>query len=371
MTALRSTIARLFGAYEGELEGAPAADFTLAPRTIEDAARMLDFAAEHELKVLVWGGGTHQGIGHVVQPDMVVTTALLDQIVEWRPDDLTVVVEAGVRVAALEHELAERAQTAVLPERPGTATIGGVVAAGVSGWRRHRFGPTRDRVLEVILATGDGRVVKGGAQVVKNVTGYDIPRLATGSLGSLGLIGRVCLKLWPDGARSATVRMDEPERAVAGTYRPLAILETDSGCAVYLSGTEREVEAQATALGGPITDGLDWPDPPNGEVIVSVRVPPALTVEAVHRLPAPESFVAQHGVGEVTASFGEIQAQALGALRSWAEAKGGAMVLQSRPKGFDLDPWGMPPSTVALQRRIKAVFDPVGVMAPGRLPGGL
>lgn len=371
MTALRSTIARLFGAYESELEGAPDADFTLAPKSIEDAARMLDFASEHSLQVLVWGGGTHQGIGHRTEPDVVVTTALLDRIVEWRPDDLTVVVEAGVQVSRLGDELAERGQTAVLPERPGAATVGGVIAAGVSGWRRHRYGPTRDRVLEVILATGDGRVVKGGAQVVKNVTGYDIPRLATGSLGSLGLIGRVCLKLWPEGTRSVTVRVDEPERALAGTYRPLAILETGRGCSVYLSGTDREVQSQGMALGGALTEGLVWPEPPDGEVLVSVRVPSALTGEAVRRLPAPESFVAQHGVGEVTAAFGDIQPEALGAVRSWAEAEGGAMVLLSRPEGFDLDPWGAPPSTLPLQRRIKAAFDPVGVMAPGRLPGGL
>lgn len=371
MTALRSTVARLFGAYEGELEGAPEADFTLAPKSIEDAARMLDFASEHSLRVLVWGGGTHQGLGHALDPDILVTTVHLNRIIEWRPDDLTVVVEAGIPVSAVEERLAERGQTAVLTETPQAATVGGVIAAGVSGWRRHRYGPTRDRVLEVILATGDGRVVKGGAQVVKNVTGYDIPRLVTGSLGSLGLIGRVCLKLWPIGSRTATVRVDDPVRAVAETHRPLAILETRAGCAVYLSGTDREVEAQAAALGGPLTEGLAWPDRVVGEVVVSVRVPPALTTEAVRRLPAPKSFVAQHGVGEVTAALSGIQPQALGGLRSWAEGEGGAMVLLSRPAGFDLDPWGSPPSSLALQRRIKAAFDPVGVMAPGRLPGGL
>ena len=371
MTALRSTVARLFGAFDGEIAGAPDADFTLAPQTVEDAARMLDLASEHGLKVLIWGGGTHQGMGNLVEPDMLVATTALDRIVEWSPDDLTVVVEPGVPVDSLEERLADRQQTAVLPERSAGATVGGVVAAGVSGWRRHRYGPTRDRVLEVIVATGDGRIVKGGAQVVKNVTGYDIPRLMTGSLGSLGMIGRLCLKLWPRGARAVTVEVDEPARGIAGAYRPLAVLETGDGCRVYLAGTDREVEAQAAGLGGTIRDGLDWPDPPSGEVVLSVRVPPALTTEAVGRLPAPGAFVAAHGVGVVVAGFAGIPPQALGGLRSWAEAQGGAMVVTARPEVFDLDPWGSPPESLALQRRIKAAFDPVGVMAPGRLPGGL
>ncbi|NIR39303.1 MAG: FAD-binding protein, partial [Gemmatimonadetes bacterium] len=93
------------------------------------------------------------------------------RVVDWQPDDLTVVVEAGVTVGTLESMLAERGQTALLPEWGPEATVGGVVAAGISGYRRARLGPTRDRVLEVTIVTGDGRVVRGGGRVVKNVSG--------------------------------------------------------------------------------------------------------------------------------------------------------------------------------------------------------
>jgi glycolate oxidase FAD binding subunit len=371
VTALRSTVARLFGESADPVEGAPPADFVLAPATVEEAARILDFASEHGLAVVVWGGGTHQGLGYRIEPDLLLVTTRMDRIVDWQPDDLTVVVEPGLPVAALEARLDERSQTAVLPERPGVATVGGVVAAGASGWRRYRFGPTRERVLEVVVATGDGRVVRGGAQVVKNVTGYDIPRLVTGSLGSLGLIGRVCFKLWPKGEATATVRVDDPHRALDTAYRPLAVLETVTGCFTYLAGTGREVEAQGTALGGSVQEGLLWPEHPAGEVVVSVRVPPASMTEAVRRLPAPDAFVAGHGVGEVTASFDSVSPSELEVLRDWAESIGGALVLLTAPDGFALDPWGTPPQTLDLQRRIKAGFDPAGVMAPGRLPGGL
>ncbi|NIV25710.1 MAG: FAD-binding protein, partial [Gemmatimonadetes bacterium] len=107
----------------------------------------------------------------------------------------------------------ERGQTAVLPETPGSGTVGGAIASGASAWRRLRYGPIRDRVLETVMATGDGRVVKAGGRLVKNVTGFDIPRLATGSYGSLGVIGQVCLKLWPTGTRFAGVPADDAAAA--------------------------------------------------------------------------------------------------------------------------------------------------------------
>jgi len=367
LTALRSTVARLFGRFAAEVEGAPRAEFTFAPGTAEEAAAILDFAAEHRMTVLPWGAGAHQ-IGAPWAPDVLLSTRNLVGI-DWRPDDLTVVVGAGVTVTDLEARLAERNQTAILPENPGPATVGGVVAAAASAWRRLRFGPTRDRMLEVVAATGDGRVIRGGGQVVKNVSGYDLPRLFTGSRGSLGVITRVCLKLWPNGAATATVAVDDAERAMAVTHRPLAVLQTPGGVAVYLAGTAAEVEAQAATLGGSPTQGLVWPEHPRGPVEISLRVPPARVGDAM-ALVVTAGFVAAHGVGEVLAagSFGIVE---VSGWRAWAESVGGALVVVTAPEGFGVDPWGDAPPTLLLQRRIKAAFDPVGIMVPGRLPGGL
>ncbi|MBI5158389.1 MAG: FAD-binding oxidoreductase [Acidimicrobiia bacterium] len=367
MTALKSTVARLFGRFAAEVPGAPRAEFTFAPTTAEETAAILDFAAEHRLTVLPWGAGTHR-IGESWVPDVLLSTRSLGGI-DWRPDDLTVVVGAGVTVADLEARMADRRQTAVLPENPGPATVGGVVAAAASGWRRLRFGPTRDRMLEVVAATGDGRVIRGGGQVVKNVSGYDLPRLFTGSRGSLGVITRVCLKLWPQGSAAATIAVDDAERAGAVIHRPLAVLQTPGGVAVYLTGTAAEVEAQAATLGGSPTEGLVWPDRPHGPVEISLRVPPARIGEAV-ALVAAAGFVAAHGVGEVLAA-GSFGAAEVSGWRVWAESVGGGLVVATAPEGFGVDPWGMAPPSLPLQRRIKAAFDPVGIMVPGRLPGGL
>ncbi len=313
------------------------------------------------------------GIGHRFDPDLILSTARLDRIIAWEPDDLTVVVEAGVTVEELEEMLAGKGQTALLSEQPGPATVGGAVAAAISGWRRFRYGPLRDRVLEVTLVTSDGRVVTAGGRLVKNVTGYDIPRLAAGSFGSLGLIARVCLKLWPLPAACATVRVSSAEEALARTFRPLAVLETDRGAAVYLGGTPEEIAGQAAALDGTPVDGLDWPDLPEGKVRFSVRVPPSYLRSIIGRLQPGWRYAAQLGVGEVTVGADQVSTGKLQALREEAEAAGGALVVLEAPadlrRGFD--PWGAPPPSLSIQRRLAALFDPGRKINPGVLPGGI
>ena len=138
------------------------------------------------MKVLVWGGGNHQGYGHRTYPDVVLVTTSMDRVEVWEPEDLTLVVDAGAPIAKVEERLAEHRQTTLLPHHSPTSTIGGALAAGLSGYQRFRYGPSRDRLLETRAITGDGRIVRSGGRVVKNVTGYDIPRLMVGSLGRLG-----------------------------------------------------------------------------------------------------------------------------------------------------------------------------------------
>ncbi|HEX5631287.1 MAG TPA: hypothetical protein VFY15_06485, partial [Acidimicrobiia bacterium] len=126
--------------------------------------------------------------------------------------------------------------------------------------------------------------------------------------------------------------------------------------------------AQSAALGGSARDGLHWPQRPRGTVELGVRVPPARIGDVLDRIAG--DFVAAHGVGEVLVA-GSLAAGVVSELRTWAESIEGTVVITRAPTGFGLDPWGRPPPTVGLQRRIKAAFDPVGVMVPGRLPGGL
>ena len=372
MLRLRAAASRRgLGVTEADQASPAAGVATVVPETIEEAADFLADATDRGTRVLVLGGGTHQGLGYELEPDVVLSTAHLNRLVAWEPDDLTAVVEGGITVADFEGRLREAGQTAVLPEHPGPGTVGGVIAAGRSAWRRYRYGPTRDRVLETTLVTGDGRVVTAGGRLVKNVTGYDIPRLAVGSLGSLGLIARVCFKLWPIPNALATAEVESAERAQAVAYRPQAILETHERTTVYLAGTHEEVAGQAAELGATTVSGHHWPDMATGAVQFSIRVPPSRLRETLNLVEVGWQYVAQFGVGEVSVGARSIEVNQLAELRAFSEAAGGSLVLRSASGDLrtHIDPWGTPPTTLTLQRRVVAQFDPARILNPGRLPG--
>jgi glycolate oxidase FAD binding subunit len=362
MTSIAAVRKQLAGLIGEPIPSAPDAEVTVAPSSAEGIARVLEIATEQHLPVLVWGGGTHQGYGTTGAPAIVVSTRNLGGI-DWRPDDLTVTVGAGIQVADLEGRLAQGGQTAVLPEDPGEATIGGVVAAGVSGYRRLRYGPTRDRVIGATIVTGDGRIVHGRGKVVKNVAGYDLPRLATGSFGRLGVITEISLKLWPVPPASATISVDSPEHT--RYYRPLAVLEADREGTVVLGGHPGAVEADA----GAHEPGARWPRRLQTSSLFELRVPARLTREAVERVPTRWSYRAEFGVGRVTVGDDGPDMATLVELRRWAESVGGSLVVAAGCDG--IDPWGTPPATLDIQRRIVDALDPAGIMNPGRLPGGI
>ncbi|MEX2279462.1 MAG: FAD-binding oxidoreductase [Acidimicrobiia bacterium] len=349
----------------------PPADHRVAPSSAEEMAELLAAASDSGAIVVPWGGGIHQGLGHRVYPDVIASTLRLDRIVAWEPEDLTVVVESGVTVDDLEVELATRSQTAALPETAPGATIGGVIAAGASGYRRPRYGPTRDRILQATVATGDGRLVTAGGRVVKNVSGFDIQRTVFGTHGALGVITSVCLKLWPRAAASATVTVTDPAPAWTGLYRPLAVLQTSEDSAAYLEGPVRQVANEAERLGGEMREGLHWPASPVGEVTAAVTVAPSLIGEAVDRVAPIGPFVAQHGVGRI--DVGGTAGAGWGDLRGWAESVGGRLTVTSAPDTFydGFDAWGSDPPALGVQRRLVAAFDPVRTINRGRLPGGI
>jgi glycolate oxidase FAD binding subunit len=340
-----------------------------APGGADELAAILRESSERGRAVSVTGGGTHSGYGSPEPPEVVVSTVRMSGIIDWQPDDLTIVVEAGARVADVEAQLAARNQSLVFPEHPGDATVGGCLAAGVSSLRRGRLYPTRERVLETVVVTGDGRVVRSGGRVVKNVTGYDLSRLHVGAFGSLGVIYSVCLKLWPVPPAATTLELESPADAVRVMVRPLAVLEERGRTRLYAAGTQAEIDA-LLAGAEVASPGLDWPTDPAGPWRWSLRMPPAITPEAVGRLPEAWDYLAIHGVGEVRAA--SESSEGAEELRSWAEDHGGRLVVVDRPANEpDFDPWGSPPPALDLQRELIAQFDSRRILNRGRLPGGL
>src|SRR5262249_7892182 len=145
------------------------------------------------------GGGTDLGLGAPpARLDAVLATSGLDRVVEHAPSDQIVVVEAGRTLGQLQSVLAEHGQRLALdPAMPGKKTIGGIVAADAFGPRRARFGSVRDLIIGVSFVRADGAAARGGGKVVKNVAGFDLPKLFVGSLGTLGLITTATFRLHP------------------------------------------------------------------------------------------------------------------------------------------------------------------------------
>ncbi|HEY7832452.1 MAG TPA: FAD-binding oxidoreductase, partial [Ktedonobacterales bacterium] len=188
------------------------------PANEAEVAALLAHAEREGLKVLVRGGGTQLDLGFPpAGGDLLLSLARLDQVVEHAPHDLTVTVQAGMPLAALQAALAPAGQWLALdPALPVGATVGGLIATNASGPRRLRYGGVRDQILGVRVALAGGSVVKGGGKVVKNVAGYDLPKLYTGALGTLGVVVAATFRLYPLPAASRTVALTVPDPAPLG-----------------------------------------------------------------------------------------------------------------------------------------------------------
>lgn len=175
------------------------------PASVQEIQDVLQFAAKQNLSVIPAGAGTKLGIGNLPQKvDIVLATAHLNRVVEYEPADLTVTVEAGIRLVDLQAELAKHRQFLALnPPYGERCTIGGIVATNTSGSLRLRHGTARNQVLGMRVVHANGTVVKSGGKVVKNVAGYDLNKLYIGAFGTLGIITEVALKLSPIPARQA------------------------------------------------------------------------------------------------------------------------------------------------------------------------
>jgi glycolate oxidase FAD binding subunit len=365
---------------------------TLTPRSTEEAAELLRDAARDDLAVLVRGAGTK--IDWAVPParaDIVLDTTALTGVVEHAAGDLITIVRAGTPMAELDAALG--GQQLALDEMLSGATVGGTVAAGISGPRRMLYGTVRDLLIGITVVRPDGTVAKAGGKVVKNVAGYDLGKLFTSSYGTLGLITECAFRLHPRPAARAYVsaRVD-PARAVpavlAAQVVPTALeIDVPAGDAVTMTvlveGSPAGVRARAARLcdllGGEASD-----DPPAGWAAYPWREDQAGVKLTAPLSKVPDVLAAAAGVAvRGSAGTGVLYAAVDGddpvaaletveRLRSACIRAGGhAVVLTAPPAVRDItDMWGPVPG-LALMRRVKDQFDPGHRFAPGRFVGGI
>jgi len=386
------------------------------PASGEEAAAAMARAAAEGLSLAFVGGGTDLGLGgRPERLDAVIRTGGLSRLVAHAPGDQVVTVEAGMTLAALQAALAPQGQWLALdapfPER---ATVGGIVAGNAFGPRRARYGGPRDLVLGVTLVRADGTEARGGGRVVKNVAGFDVPRLLVGSRGSLALITTITFRVHPLPETGATVRfaglLPAQAWALARAWRA-AQLEPSAAAGlvdrrvldlgVRFEGFAAGVEDQATrleALG--LTLGLSGARLGAAEAEAFWRRHQAVREGGPLRakLSAPSDELAQlvegwlpmllAGLAEGSAvvyptlglAFAAGQPAATADLAGAVErcragllAAGGSLVICQAPDAVRgaLDPWGPPPPALDLMRALKQRFDPERRLSPGCFVGGL
>jgi glycolate oxidase FAD binding subunit len=338
------------------------------PQTKRELVAEVRRANAEARRVLVIGGGRHLDKGNPSDVDAELWTTQLDALVSYEPAEMVAVVEAGMRVGDLRRVLADGGQEWPA-DAPDDATVGGVIASAASSARRLKVGPLRDTVLEAEVVTGDGRFVRSGARTVKNVTGYDVHKLVAGSLGTLGVIAQVALKVRPIPERRRTLRFhgDMATAAALVDAVPAAagVVAMPDGVELRLEGWSAEVEEQARAamsVAEP-TDDVDdapfpWSRPWEGaSVVAEVAVTPSRLADVLEG----ERWGALVGVGIAWVGLDRADGPLETLRRRVREAGGIAPVIRGRG-GLGDDRVPAP----EVQRRLKAAFDPNGVLAPGR-----
>ena len=314
--------------------------------------------------VVAVGARTHADIGGPVVKATEVTVPA--GIVAFEPADMTATVDAGTTCAELAHALAQAGQECPLDPRDPQATVGGTVACGLSGPRRLGLGPLRNQLLEVTFVTADGRVVRGGGPTVKNVTGYDIPRLFTGSLGTLGVLVQVILRTQPIATASQWYRHAGDPSDLVGSLPGARTIRWDGATTdVLLEGHATDLDAQMQALNLEPTEPdapTALPDGPHrGRISVEPNQIRALATELRG---VGVRWAAEVGVGTVHVSAHD--PAALGEAREAATRCGGWLLREAGAP--DLDPFGVAFPAAEVQRRLRIALDPTGKLSPGRVP---
>lgn len=197
------------------------------PETQNQLANIMQIAKQHQWRVLPCGSGSKINWGGLTTDvDIVVSTERINQLIEHAVGDLTITVEAGIKFSEIQEILAKHQQTLALdPTFPDHATIGGIVATADTGSLRQRYGSVRDQLLGITFIRADGEIAKAGGRVVKNVAGYDLMKLFTGSYGTLGIISQVTFRVYPLPETSSTIILTGNKSNIAQAIKTLQASE--------------------------------------------------------------------------------------------------------------------------------------------------
>ena len=403
------------------------------PADAAGVSSVLQWASGAGVAVYPVGGRTQWHLGNrPARPGIAMDMTGLNRMVDFQPADLTVRVQAGMTVGALDAALWQDGKCVPLaPPLSSRATIGGTLATGISGPMRAAYGLPRDWLIGIDVVGPDGTASKAGGQVVKNVTGYDLNRLYTGSLGTLAVITEATFKIAPAPTAWAAIvgAFETNEAALAACrdlvsqhYAPQSLHLMSPGAARRLEASDLPVgygpvaialiagrpasvkrRVEETALlwlddastlriegeeAGSLAEALaDLPVDPGNPPSICVRLNTApayvdqLMMESHQICGVPPQYVADVGFGggrlmwwdDFGGEAPERLADALRSIQAAAHAMGGDAIVERCPEDAKnlIDVWGPEPSGMEIMRRVKRQFDPGGVLNPGRFIGGL
>lgn len=382
----------------------------LEPANEQQLAGVLRLANDGGLAVIPRGGATKLGWGNPPQrADLILSTVRLDKIIEHPWADLTVSVEAGCTIQKLQSALAQHGQRLALdPLWPENATIGGVLSTNDSGTLRLRFGALRDLIIGVTIALADGTLASSGGKVVKNVAGYDLPKLVTGAFGTLGVITRAVFRLHPLPRNTKTFSIsvgsfDNMQRLILAVQNSkMAHTSLQARVAqnaepvvdTLFEGTEEGIAAQETRLrelanrapllGAPnavlhASQAL-WNSADSAALAKITVLPAAIarTIETVQRTASSNEVswkltIQATGIGwlRLEGTPSNLHASLVG-LRRELERDSTSLTVLQRPAGMPpIDTWGQAGDALPLMRAVKFQFDPRNTLNPGRFLAGI
>lgn len=390
----------------------------VSPQTVAELSEVMTLAHRDRWRVLVTGQGTKLGWGALVKAmDVVISTRRLNRLIDHAVGDMTVTAEAGLSFAALQALLAHQNQWIPLdPSHATQATLGGIVAARDTGALRHRYGGVRDLCLGLTFVRADGQVAKAGGRVVKNVAGYDLMKLFTGSFGTLGIVTELTLRAYPLPECAGTVLVRGAAMAISAfaqallrsTLTPTAVdvlvsslpasiwlaIRFQSLSESVLSQIER-VKAMAQSENLTVEVLRDTAEPQwwvqtaaalqahSDDALCQIGVLPTLVVSSLVALQQSVTETSVTLQGRIHAASGLGQLRLVGAeadykavlqtLRSHCEQAGGYLSVLEAPAAVKqhIDLWGYSGTALAAMRKLKERFDPQGILNPGRFVGGI
>jgi glycolate oxidase FAD binding subunit len=417
-SALRDKFIALAGsgyarsATAGHAVGGVQPKLVVQPGTERELAQILRLSNDAGLAVIPRGGGTKLGWGNPpARADLILSTARLTKIIEHAWADLTVTVEAGCTMQKLQETLAQHGQRLALdPLWPERATIGGVLSTNDSGALRLRFGALRDLIIGVTIALPDGTLASSGGKVVKNVAGYDLPKLVTGAFGTLGVIARAVFRVHPLSrqARSFSisaadgVEMQQFVLAIQNSKLAHTFLQshfsddTPPVSDILFEGTEAGLSAQETQLRKlsaltRIAEASTSTSAAREELwafadsaataMAKISILPATlarTMELVKRTANEQrlkwkSLMYATGLGWLRLEGkADSLCGALQKLRGELQGQGGSLVLLHGPEKMPpFDAWGDIGDALPLMKAVKQRLDPKNTLNPGRFVGGI